>query len=157
MPQITVDYSERLADGFDRPAFARFLHSAVVEIAAAKPPACKTRFRRTEEPVVGPDAEGHALVHVHIALLAGRTEIPVNSLHNQGIARLAPRLLAEGWAPDGTIEAVRVKDARGFALGVQWHPEYDWERDAVSRRLFEVFGQAAADWASRRTLAQAAE
>ncbi len=74
MPQITVDYSERLADGFDRPAFARDLHTAVVEIAAAKPPACKTRFRRTEDPVVGPDTEGHALVHVHIGLLAGRTE-----------------------------------------------------------------------------------
>ncbi|MER7743269.1 5-carboxymethyl-2-hydroxymuconate Delta-isomerase [Streptomyces sp. NPDC096538] len=74
MPQITVDYSERLADGFDRPAFARDLHDAVVEIAAAKPPACKTRFRRTEDPVVGPDTEGHALVHVHIALLAGRTD-----------------------------------------------------------------------------------
>ncbi len=70
MPQITVDYSERLADGFDRPAFARDLHTAVVEIAAAKPPACKTRFRRTEDPVVGPDTEGHALVHVHIGLLA---------------------------------------------------------------------------------------
>ena len=55
MPQITVDYSDNLADGFDRPAFARDLHSAVVEIAAAKPPACKTRFRRTEDPVVGPD------------------------------------------------------------------------------------------------------
>ncbi len=74
MPQITVDYSERLADGFDRPAFARDLHTAVVEIAAAKPPACKTRFRRTEDPVVGPDTEGHALVHVHIGLLAGRTD-----------------------------------------------------------------------------------
>ncbi|MFF8539811.1 5-carboxymethyl-2-hydroxymuconate Delta-isomerase [Streptomyces werraensis] len=74
MPQITVDYSDNLADGFDRPAFARDLHLAVVEIAAAKPPACKTRFRRTEDPVVGPDTEGHALVHVHIALLSGRTD-----------------------------------------------------------------------------------
>ncbi|MEV5165691.1 5-carboxymethyl-2-hydroxymuconate Delta-isomerase [Streptomyces werraensis] len=74
MPQITVDYSDNLADGFDRPAFARDLHLAVVEIAAAKPPACKTRFRRTEDPVVGADTEGHALAHVHIALLPGRTD-----------------------------------------------------------------------------------
>ncbi|QER88630.1 5-carboxymethyl-2-hydroxymuconate Delta-isomerase [Streptomyces tendae] len=74
MPQITVDYSKPLADGFDRPAFARDLHDVVVEIAAARPPACKTRFRRTEEVVVGPDTDGHALVHVHIALLAGRTD-----------------------------------------------------------------------------------
>ncbi len=92
-----------------------------------------------------------------LAALAGRTEIPVNSLHNQGVRRLAPRLVAEGWAPDGTVEAVRVKDAPGFALGVQWHPEYDWESDALSRRLFEAFGEAAAAWAARRHVAQAAE
>ncbi|MEV5439463.1 5-carboxymethyl-2-hydroxymuconate Delta-isomerase [Streptomyces sp. NPDC052682] len=74
MPQITVDYSAPLADDFDRPGFAKALHTAVADIAGAKPPACKTRFRRTEDIVVGPDTEGHALVHVHIALLAGRTE-----------------------------------------------------------------------------------
>jgi 5-carboxymethyl-2-hydroxymuconate isomerase len=74
MPQITVDYSERLAEGFDRPGFARALHTAVVDIAAAKSPACKTQFRRTEDTTVGPDSEGHAVVHVHIGLLAGRTE-----------------------------------------------------------------------------------
>jgi 5-carboxymethyl-2-hydroxymuconate isomerase len=74
MPQITVDYSERLADGFDRPGFAKALHAAVVDIAAAKPPACKTQFRRTEDTTVGPDTEGHGVVHVHIGLLAGRTD-----------------------------------------------------------------------------------
>ncbi|MBL6456059.1 gamma-glutamyl-gamma-aminobutyrate hydrolase family protein [Belnapia sp. T6] len=92
-----------------------------------------------------------------LAGIAGATEIPVNSLHNQGIARLAPRLVAEGWAPDGTIEAVRVRDATGFAYGVQWHPEYDWEKDAVSRGLLEQFGRATAAWAARRVLPQAAE
>jgi putative glutamine amidotransferase len=46
------------------------------------------------------------------------------------------------WAPDGTVEAVRVRDARGFAWGVQWHPEYDWERDTFSRGIFEAFGEA---------------
>jgi putative glutamine amidotransferase len=74
--------------------------------------------------------------------------VAVNSLHNQGIARLAPRLIAEGWAPDGTIEAVRVADAPGFVLGVQWHPEYDWESDALSRGIFEAFGAATAAWAA---------
>ncbi|MEU8851557.1 5-carboxymethyl-2-hydroxymuconate Delta-isomerase [Streptomyces sp. NPDC048564] len=74
MPQITVDYSEQLADDFDRPGFARGLHTAVVEIAAAKPPACKTQFRRTENTTVGEDTEGHGVVHVTIGLLAGRTD-----------------------------------------------------------------------------------
>jgi len=80
--------------------------------------------------------------------VAGARDILVNSLHNQGIDRLAPGLVAEGVAPDGTIEAVRVASARGFAVGVQWHPEYDWETDAVSRRIFEVFGEAVADHAN---------
>jgi putative glutamine amidotransferase len=74
--------------------------------------------------------------------IAESTEIAVNSLHNQGIDRLAPGLLAEGVAPDGIIEAVRLPAAAGFVVGVQWHPEYDWETDAVSRRIFESFGQA---------------
>jgi putative glutamine amidotransferase len=73
--------------------------------------------------------------------LAGASEIAVNSLHNQGIDRLAPGLIAEGVAPDGLIEAVRANSA-GFVIGVQWHPEYDWERDPLSRHIFEAFGEA---------------
>ncbi len=77
--------------------------------------------------------------------VAGAREIAVNSLHNQGIATLAPGLVAEGTAPDGTIEAVRVAAARGFAVGVQWHPEYDFERDLISRAIFSAFGDAVAE------------
>jgi putative glutamine amidotransferase len=80
--------------------------------------------------------------------LAGASEIAVNSLHNQGIDRLAPSLIAEGVAPDGTIEAVRVAASAGFAVGVQWHPEYDFETDAVSHRIFEAFGAAVAERAN---------
>ncbi|MBR0672822.1 gamma-glutamyl-gamma-aminobutyrate hydrolase family protein [Neoroseomonas soli] len=93
------------------------------------------------------------------ARLAGR--LAVNSLHNQGVQSLAPRLVAEAWAPDGTVEAVRVEGAAAFALGVQWHPEYDWEQDADSRSIFEVFGRACEARRLARTglvgLAQAAE
>jgi len=89
--------------------------------------------------------------------LAGAAVVPVNSLHNQGVQRLAPRLDAMGWAPDGTIEAVKVRDARGFAWGVQWHPEYDWERDAFSRRIFEQFGEACMAWSQARYARHAAE
>lgn len=74
--------------------------------------------------------------------LAETTEIPVNSLHNQGIERLAPGLTVEAVAPDGTIEGVRAANVPGFAVGVQWHPEYDFETDHVSRRIFEAFGDA---------------
>ncbi|MDQ0786571.1 5-carboxymethyl-2-hydroxymuconate isomerase [Streptomyces sp. B3I7] len=74
MPQVTVEYSDTLASGFDRKGFATALHADLVETAAAKPEACKTRFVRTEDVTVGPDTEGHAHVHVSIALLPGRTD-----------------------------------------------------------------------------------
>jgi 5-carboxymethyl-2-hydroxymuconate isomerase len=74
MPQITVDYSAPLQDAFDRRAFALALHDRVVDIAAARIEACKTQFRRTDDTTVGADTDGHAVVHVTLGLLAGRTE-----------------------------------------------------------------------------------
>ena len=56
--------------------------------------------------------------------LVDKREIQVNTVHRQAIRRLADDLFVEATAPDGTIEAVSVKSATGFALGVQWHPEY---------------------------------
>lgn len=78
-----------------------------------------------------------------LAGILGATRIEVNSLHWQGIDRLADRLSVEGSAPDGVVEAVSVRDSAGFALGVQWHPEYRVREDAVSLALFEAFGAAA--------------
>lgn len=75
--------------------------------------------------------------------IANASSIEVNSIHLQGVDRLAPGLVVEGHAPDGTIEAVRVRDAAGFALGVQWHPEYRAHENEFSRRLFRCFGEAA--------------
>lgn len=69
-------------------------------------------------------------------------EVQINSLHRQAIAKTAPRLQVEATAQDGTIEAVSVIDAKGFAVGVQWHPEYWAQTDAPSRALFEAFGKA---------------
>ena len=74
--------------------------------------------------------------------VAGAPIIPVNSLHNQGIDRLAPGLVVEGTAPDGTIEAVRLPTAPALTVGVQWHPEYDFHSDTVSRNLFAAFAAA---------------
>ena len=75
-------------------------------------------------------------------LLGDADTIQVNSLHGQGIDRLAERLRVEALAPDGTIEAVSVRDARGFALAVQWHPEWRVLENPTSRRLFAAFGAA---------------
>jgi putative glutamine amidotransferase len=73
----------------------------------------------------------------------GSDIVMVNSLHWQGIETLAPRLSIEATAPDGTIEAVRVADAKGFTLAVQWHPEWDVTASSFSMALFRRFGEAA--------------
>ena len=77
-----------------------------------------------------------------LARLTGEAEITVNSIHSQGIDRPGKGLTVEAVAPDGQIEAVSVEDAPRFALGVQWHPEWDVMADAPSRRIFEAFGAA---------------
>jgi putative glutamine amidotransferase len=66
----------------------------------------------------------------------------VNSLHGQGIDRLARALRVEAEAPDGTIEAVSMDKAPGFLLGVQWHPEWRHAENPVSRAIFASFGEA---------------
>ncbi|MBP1846947.1 putative glutamine amidotransferase [Rhizobium petrolearium] len=83
-------------------------------------------------------------------------EVQVNSLHRQAIAETAPRLRVEATAEDGTIEAVSVIDAKNFAVGVQWHPEYWAETDAPSRALFKAFGDAVRTYAARKALASVA-
>lgn len=85
--------------------------------------------------------------------LGAAGEIQINSLHRQAIGRTAPRLQVEATAADGTVEAVSVIDAKGFAVGVQWHPEYWAEQDTPSRALFEAFGDAVRSFASTRNIA----
>lgn len=82
--------------------------------------------------------------------LLGATEVRVNSLHGQGIKTPGARIVIEGWAPDGTPEAIHVKDAPGFTASVQWHPEWHADSDPVSRPLFEAFGAAARAFAASR-------
>jgi putative glutamine amidotransferase len=83
-----------------------------------------------------------------LARLSGANRIMVNSLHSQGIATLAAPLEVEARAPDGVIEAFRVRDARNFAIGVQWHPEWKVMADQFSRALFAAFGAASAERAA---------
>ena len=80
--------------------------------------------------------------------LMGASEVMTNTLHGQGINRPGPRIVIDGWASDGTPEALHVKDAPGFTLSVQWHPEWQAGQDPVSRPLFKAFGQACTDWAA---------
>lgn len=77
-----------------------------------------------------------------LANLLGEETIMVNSLHHQGIADLAPGLVADAYAEDGTIEAVTVAAAKAFAFGVQWHPEWKPHNNIQSQAIFHAFGKA---------------
>ncbi len=128
-------------------AFGGTLHTHVHEQPGAfdhRAPAGDMDFRYgPRHPVeLAPDGE--------IARLVGSNRIEVNSLHWQAIDRLAGRLVVEGRAPDGVIEAVRVADARSFALGVQWHPEWKLQQNPASLALFRAFGAAARRRAEQR-------
>ncbi len=86
------------------------------------------------------------------ARIFGQDTIRVNSLHGQGVCKPGERVIIEGVAEDSTVEAIRISDAPGFALGVQWHAEYDPQTNPVNRALFEEFGRALV--ASQRTSQQ---
>ncbi|SMS10396.1 gamma-glutamyl-gamma-aminobutyrate hydrolase family protein [Pseudomonas viridiflava] len=75
----------------------------------------------------------------------------VNSLHSQGIDRLASDLRAEALAPDGLVEAVSLPGAPGFVLGVQWHPEWALMENPVSLKMFEAFRDACQVYARARS------
>lgn len=80
--------------------------------------------------------------------MMGSEVVLTNTLHGQGIEEPGARIVIDGWADDGTAEAIYVKGAPGFALGVQWHPEWNAAEDPVSRPLFEAFGHATRAWAA---------
>ena len=85
-----------------------------------------------------------------LALLLGSDDVMVNSLHEQALDRIADRLEVEAVAEDGTVEAVRVRDAEAFAFGVQFHPEWHWASDEASRTIFRSFGEACRQYQAQR-------
>jgi putative glutamine amidotransferase len=131
-------------------AFGGSLHPEIREI----PGRINHRMPRLESGEIHPDptvvfADRH---DVHLtqdgafARLLKRDTITVNSLHGQGIDTPGPRVVIEGIAEDGTIEAIRIADAPGFALGVQWHAEYDPQLNPINRTLFLAFGEAVSQY-----------
>ena len=127
-------------------AFGCSLHPEIREL----PGRMNHRMPRLETGEIHPDptvvfADRHAVKLVPggaFAKILKCDTIRVNSLHGQGIDQPGKRVIVEGVAEDGTIEAIRVADAAGFALGVQWHAEYDPQRNPVNRKLFAAFGEA---------------
>lgn len=85
--------------------------------------------------------------------ILGREEIRVNSVHGQGVKRLAPGLRVEAVAPDGLIEAFRSSGGAGFNLCVQWHPEWQSDSQPYSRAVFKAFAHACEVYQAERQTA----
>lgn len=75
--------------------------------------------------------------------LSGKAGAMVNSVHGQGVDALGEALEVEAVAPDGLVEAFVVRDAPGFTLAVQWHPEWQARENELSMAMFQAFGEAA--------------
>lgn len=135
-------------------AFGGSLHPEIREI----PGRMNHRMQRLENGEIHPDpevlfADRHDVHLTEGGELAGlwqQQTIRVNSLHGQGILTPGPRIVVEGVADDSTIEAIRIADAPGFAVGVQWHAEFDPQTNPINRRLFEAYGDALRIQQSRR-------
>lgn len=127
-------------------AFGGTLHPEIRDL----PGRMNHRMPRLETGEVHPDpnvvfADRHEVKLIpdgKFAQIFGKDTIRVNSLHGQGVCRAGDRVVVEGIAEDTTVEAIRIADAPGFALGVQWHAEYDPQTNPVNRALFEEFGKA---------------
>jgi putative glutamine amidotransferase len=119
------------------------LHQAVHEVPGHadhrdmphKPEACNEERYRKAHPI---HIQTGGLLHQ----LLGEETVEVNSLHGQGIKRLAHGLRIEAIAPDGLIEAFTQPEAAAFNLSVQWHPEWQAAHNPVSVKLFQAFGAA---------------
>lgn len=130
-------------------AFGGSLHPEIREL----PGRMNHRMPRLENGEVHPDpevvfADRHEVTLApggSFARILGCETIRVNSLHGQGILDPGARIVVEGVAEDGTIEAISVADAPAFALGVQWHAEYDPQSNPINRALFKSFGAALRD------------
>jgi putative glutamine amidotransferase len=121
-------------------AFGGTLHQAVHEVAGlndhreAKDAAIEVQY--------GQSHKVDLTAHGQLAEIVGAQKMMVNSIHGQGIDRLGAGLAVEATAPDGLVEALSVVNAKAFALGVQWHPEWKVMENPAYLAIFNAFGDA---------------
>ena len=97
----------------------------------------------------GPAHEVHLIEGGVLRKLAGTDTVTVNSLHSQGVARIASGVTVEAVADDGLVEGFHVDGAANFALAVQWHPEWKVTENEFSLAIFRAFGDACRQYANR--------
>ena len=98
----------------------------------------------------GPSHEVNLVAGGLLHAMAGAESVMVNSLHGQGVARLADSVTVEAVADDGLVEAFRVDDTQGFNLALQWHPEWRVTENEFSMAIFKAFGDACMQRAAKR-------
>jgi putative glutamine amidotransferase len=77
-----------------------------------------------------------------LATAYAKPAMEVNSVHYQGIGKLADGLSVEARAPDGLVEAYSARPNGAPLLAVQWHPEWGTENDPDSQTYFHLLGKA---------------
>lgn len=124
------------------------LHQAVQTVVG--------KFDHRENPELGMDeqyGDAHNIFLTQggfLESILGVQEIPVNSLHGQGVNELASGLAVEAVAEDGLVEAFTVADSPGFTLAMQWHPEWRIQHNPYSMRIFGAFGEACRVYREQR-------
>ena len=124
------------------------LHQKVAEV-----PGYHNHKENPEDPIDVQYGPAHPVSLVDgglLAGLAGTDSVLVNSLHGQGVNKLAEGVTVEAIADDGLIEAFTVDGAENFALAVQWHPEWRTLENDLSRAIFRAFGDACRERAAKR-------
>jgi putative glutamine amidotransferase len=121
-------------------AFGGTLHQLVHEVSGYR-----IHKENPEDPLDVQYGPSHTVSFASGGLLqeiTGQADATVNSLHSQAIDQLGDGLSIEATADDGLIEAFVVKDAPGFTLGLQWHPEWQFHDNQTSTAIFRAFGDA---------------
>jgi len=98
----------------------------------------------------GPSHEVNLVEGGVLHKLAGSKNVMVNSLHSQGVEKLPDGVTVEGIADDGLIEAFSVDSVPGFAMAVQWHPEWQVTQNDFSMAIFGAFGNACREYPGQR-------
>jgi len=128
-------------------SFGGTLHQFVHEV-----PGYRVHKENPDDPLDLQYAASHEVEFVDSGLLqriTGQKGAAVNSLHSQAVDRLGDELQVEAHAEDGLVEGFTVKNAPGFALGVQWHPEWNVLENPVSTAIFRAFGDACRSYRLR--------
>ncbi len=121
-------------------SFGGSLHQKVHEV-----PGYHLHKENPDDPLELQYSASHQVEFVEGGLLhrmTGKKGAAVNSLHSQAVDQVGEELEVEAWADDGLVEAFTVRNAPGFTLGVQWHPEWKVLENPVSTAIFREFGDA---------------